>query len=318
MAEESIERDGTNEADVRVYADGSGIDGMAGVARVLYRGAGTPRTLRYCLGPLSVGIPLAMHLLGNERNVRTATISLDNQAVITSVDTHKPKSGQYIIDQFLQQAEKKWMRANKEIYKLEITWVKGHTDIDGNEKVDIEAKKSARGKSSKACNLPKFLTENPLPLSISAARQEHKRQLKEEWKGNWKQSPRYPKASQIDPSMPSNKYRELTRGLRQAQASIIIQFRMGHIALNQYLHRITKSETPWCPSCQHDEETIHHYLFDCPTWRHERWHMSKKLGRKSKSLSHILTSESSIAELLKYVGRTEKFKNTFGEVNPNA
>jgi hypothetical protein len=46
--------------------------------------------------------------------------------------------------------------------------------------------------------------------------------------------------------------------------------------------------------------------------------MSKKMGRKLKSLSHILTSKSGIAVLLKYVGRTERFKNTFGEVDPNA
>jgi ribonuclease HI len=97
-----------------------------------------------------------MHLLGNEKNVWTATISLDNQAVITSMDTRKPKPSQYIIDQFLQQAEKKWMQAHKEIYKLEITWVKGHADIVGNEKVDIEAKKATRRKSSEVHNLPKF------------------------------------------------------------------------------------------------------------------------------------------------------------------
>jgi ribonuclease HI len=38
-----------------------------------------------------------------------------------------------------------------------VTWVKGHAEIDGNEKVDTEAKKAAGGKTSKARNLPEFL-----------------------------------------------------------------------------------------------------------------------------------------------------------------
>jgi hypothetical protein len=44
--------------------------------------------------------------------------------------------------------------------------------------------------------------------------------------------------------------------------------------------------------------------------------MGKKLGRKAKSLSHILTNRIAVTELLKYIGRTKQFKNTFGEVDP--
>jgi hypothetical protein len=44
--------------------------------------------------------------------------------------------------------------------------------------------------------------------------------------------------------------------------------------------------------------------------------MGKKLGRKAKLLSHILTNRIAITELLKYIGRTEQLKNTFGEVDP--
>jgi ribonuclease HI len=165
---------------------------------VLYRGAEPPRTLRYCLGPLTehtsykaeaVGIVLAMHLLGHERNVWTAWISLDNQAVITALDIRKPGPGQNIINNFLQLAEKKGNRSNKAHYNLEVTWVKGHMDIGGNEKVDAKAKKAAGGKTSKARNLPEFLMENTLPLSISAVRQDYKRQLKEKWRKKWKESP---------------------------------------------------------------------------------------------------------------------------------
>jgi hypothetical protein len=72
-----------------------------------------------------------MHLLGHERNVRTAWISLDNQAVITVLDICKPGPGENIINNFLQLVEKKWKQSNKAHYNLEVTWVKGHADIGG-------------------------------------------------------------------------------------------------------------------------------------------------------------------------------------------
>jgi ribonuclease HI len=244
-AEESIKRDRLNESDVIIYADGSGIKGKAGAAAVIYRGDGTPKVLRYCLGPLTehttfdteaIGITLAAHLLGQEKNVWRATISLDNQVVITSLDTGKPKSGQNVIGEFLQQIERKWKRSNKATYWLDVTWVKGHLNIEGNERVDEEAKKAAKGKMSKERKLPGFLSESPPPLSTSAICQEYERKLKEEWKARWEELPQHLKLSRIDPSMPSNKYNRLTEGLRRLQASLIMQLRTGHVVLNKYLH----------------------------------------------------------------------------------
>jgi ribonuclease HI len=94
----------------------------------------------------AVGITLAMHKLGLEKKVRKATISLDNQAVINSLDIRKLKSGQHIIDEFLRQAETKWKWSDKLQYKLEMTWIKGHVDVEGNNKVEEEAKKVAKEK----------------------------------------------------------------------------------------------------------------------------------------------------------------------------
>jgi hypothetical protein len=196
-----------------------------------------------------------------------------------------------------------------------MTWIKGHADVKGNNKVDEEAKKVVKGKMSKAHNLPVYLAVNKLPMSTVAVKQEYERKIKERWKTKWESSPRYPKLSRINPTMPSNKYAHLTEDLWCTQASLLIQFRMGHLALNNYLHRITKSNTQRCPSCWHEEETTHHYLFDCPTWKPERWNMGKKLGHNMKIILYILNSQKGITEMLKYVGRMERLKDTFGEVN---
>jgi len=118
-----------------------------------------------------------MHMLRYEKNVRTATISLYNQAVIASMDIQKLKLGQYSIEEFLWQTEHKWRQADRTTYKLEVTWVKGHTNIEGNERVDAEAKLAMKGKSSKAHNLPDYLKEDKLPLSAVAVKQEFEKKL---------------------------------------------------------------------------------------------------------------------------------------------
>ena len=121
----------------------------------------------------------------------------------------------------------------------------------------------------------------------------------------------------IDPTLPSQRFHKLIKGLSRAQASILIQLRTGHIPLNKYLFRIGKANNPTCAACQQDEESVHHYLFDCPAWKNEHWHMGRKLGNKAKSLKCVLSSKKGVKETLKFIGRTGQLKCTFGDVSPS-
>jgi hypothetical protein len=38
----------------------------------------------------------------------------------------------------------------------------------------------------------------------------------------------------------------------------------GHCGLNKYLHRINRFITNLCPACETDEETVSHFLGNCP------------------------------------------------------
>jgi hypothetical protein len=107
-AEESIDRDRECNADVQIYADGSGLDGKAGAAAVIYWGIHPPKTLRFYLGPLTehttfeaeaVGVLLGLHMLSYEKDILTAHISIDNQAIIQALSARKPKAGKHIIEE---------------------------------------------------------------------------------------------------------------------------------------------------------------------------------------------------------------------------
>ena len=59
---------------------------------------------------------------------------------------------------------------------------------------------------------------------------------------------------------------------------------------------------------------IHHFLFDCRSWQHERWHMGKKLGRLAKSTECVLNTSEGVKELMAFVGRMARLKGTYGDV----
>ena len=85
----------------------------------------------------------------------------------------------------------------------------------------------------------------------------------------WAKSPWKGQMDKIDDKLPSHSFLMVTNHLTRAQASILMQLRTGHIPLNCFLHKISKANSPVCPSCQLANETFHHYLLDCLGYVHE-------------------------------------------------
>ena len=208
-------------------------------------------------------------MLSVKRDACSATIMLDNQSVIQSLRYRKSGTMQYLVSSLLSQFDSIFRQSQQPDFKLDIAWVKGHMDIEGNKTVNKVAKEAARGDSSEVMSLPALLAINPLPVSISAQKQDYGALLHKRWHENWKRSPHHARISKVDPSMPSNNFWKLMIEHSRVQASLIIQLRTGHVPLNAYLHRISKSDQPLCQHCGRGDETVHHYLFDCTAWTHE-------------------------------------------------
>lgn len=164
--------------------------------------------------------------------------------------------------------------------------------------------KGMKGRTQKRRSAKKRLPVNlrsPLPASSSALKQAKVKMLGEEWKQRWRKSPRWPKLNTIDQSLPSKRYLKAVKGLRRGQRSLITQIRTGHIGLNRHLHRITKAPSPDCPHCDGIEETVHHFILECQQYKRERQILRRALGRDADSLAYMLTKESGMKELVKYV-----------------
>ena len=163
---------------------------------------------------------------------------------------------------------------------------------------------AVQGASSPWNKLPPLLQSGPLPLSSTAAKQHYRLKLLTEWRQCWAQSPRHQHASKINPKLPVTSFLKLAKDISKAQASILFQLHSKHAPLHRYLYRIGKADSPLCTLCRHGEETVHHYLFDCPTHEHARFALRCKWGQLSKSLRHILGSWKALQPLLHYVNET--------------
>jgi hypothetical protein len=142
------------------------------------------------------------------------------------------------------------------------------------------------------------------------------------WRERWQQSPRRERMERMDKSFPFTRFRQLLHGFTRAQCSLLIQIRSGHIPLNAHLFRLSCVDTDKCQACHNrpgvpSREIITHFLIDCPAYQNERHHLDTALGRRHRDLGHIMSKESHIRELLRYIARTERLQKTFGNVTPH-
>ena len=171
-----------------------------------------------------------------------------------------------------------------------------------------------KNSSSHEDQLPAFL-RNKLPISTSALKQKHREDLHSSWRKSWSTSKRYSHISRINSSTPSKKFIKATGFLPKSHSGILFQLRSGHIALNKYLHRINRSDTPLCLQYnQEAPETVHHFLFNCPRYERERHILRSRIGRAASSTADLLGSDEAVMETLKYVKETGRFNTKQGEV----
>ncbi|KAF8510315.1 hypothetical protein JB92DRAFT_2728297 [Gautieria morchelliformis] len=149
------------------------MEGGAGAAAVLYRGERKVAGLRYHLGTLdkhtmyeaeAIGVVLGLELLRREKQIKKATVLLDNQGVIQAITHLRPRPAQYIMEHIHDLACRVAALSQRRWINLGV-----HDEVRGNEEADGEAKKAAVGDSSQMSDLPPLLEADQLPHSLSAA-----------------------------------------------------------------------------------------------------------------------------------------------------
>ena len=106
----------------------------------------------------------------------------------------------------------------------------------------------------------------------------------------------------------------MTEYMPRRHASLLTQLRTGHAPLNQHLHRINRAESPLCPRCGTDQETVIHYLCHCPAYESYRAELVAHLRQDSRSINALLSKPRAIKLVFKYIARTGRFKTIFGDL----
>jgi len=299
-----------DESDIRIFTDGSSHDGGVGAAAVLIQGIRPARIARYYLGKDTkhtvyesecVGQILALKMLqkhGQDLDGLDIMIATDNQAVLRAYSARKETPGGYLIEEartLIKAIKERWPRV-----KLKLQWVLGHEGIEGNEKADTEAKQAVEGKHRNRRHKHHRLLKG-LPASKTVTKQHLKRKV---WKAHIKEfrkSPRYERMTKFDPKSPASNFMKIAAKLSRQQASTLIQLHSGHAPLQAYLHHFKLVDSPICPSCEIEPETVTHYLMYCVSYIAQRRHLRHTLGRDQSLSLEILGDEKRIKHLMEYI-----------------
>ena len=323
--EDAIQLANNDESDIKIFTDGSSHDGGVGAAAVLTQGIQPARMARHHLGKDTkhtvyesecVGQILGLKMLqklGKDLNGVEIMVASDNQATLRAYDARKPTPGSYLVEEareLIRRIEEKWPRV-----KLKLQWVPGHEGIEGNEKADIEAKRAAEGLHRNWRNEHHRLIRG-LPASKSATKQHLRKKARKEYEKEFRKSLRYERATKFNPKAPSSNFWRITAKLTRQQASVLIQLRTGHVPLQAYLHCFKLVETPVCPTCGDEPETVTHYLMYCSIYDTQRRRLQRTLGRDQSLGLEILGDERRLRALLGYINDSGRFKESHGDLQP--
>jgi len=136
-------------------------------------------------------------------------------------------------------------------------------------KADTEAKRAAEEPHKNRRNEHYRLIRG-IPDSKLATKQTLKARTQREYEKKFQGSPRYDKAIKYNAKAPSPNFRKISVKLSRRQVSILIQLRTGHVPLQAYLHCFKLSDTPECPTCGEEPETVTHYLKHCQSYKGQR------------------------------------------------
>ncbi|EXA30278.1 hypothetical protein FOVG_18336 [Fusarium oxysporum f. sp. pisi HDV247] len=106
-------------------------------------------------------------------------------------------------------------------------------------------------------------------------------------------------SKRLDKLLPGKRKRTPYDALKRRESDILVQLWTGMARVNRYLHWIGALETDIC-GCGQEEETVDHFLFQCPRWDEQREHMRNNVDREMiGNLSFFLggkTDQASAAE----------------------
>ena len=81
-----------------------------------------------------------------------------------------------------------------------------------------------------------------------------------------------------------------------------VQILSGHAATNHHLHRMKCVDSPNCPHCGDEKESVEHFIGVCPYYAQKRGEFFNDYFLTMKDVC----SQNSLAQILKFVRSTKR------------
>ena len=257
-----------------IWSDGSRLEnGRCGAGIAWQDSQGTWRSRGFPMGlgqevfdAELLGVLQALKIAKRIQRKGPIIILLDSQAAIARLRHTQAGPGQALAMQAYAAARDLQAQGQDPI----IQWVPGHTGIEGNERADQVAKHAASKPGSGPGGLSLAFTSRACTEAIRARKQGWLARALAKRSRRSQRAYRPQKGWQLDPSA--------ARASKQL-ASRYYQLKIGHAALGAHLYQIQARDNPACQACGEPRETVHHVLFECRKWRHQRTTLYKTLER---------------------------------------
>ena len=185
---------------------------------------------------------------------QTIYILSDSQAALRAIAS--PRVKQLLVGNCIENLN--MLSQNNQI---QLMWVPGHSDIEGNERADTLAKNRAH----MLCEIP----EPAVPVSYSRCRLEVRYWVQTKHAEAWKQAKSClltKEAIRKTDKIPAKNLLKLSR----RKLNQVLQILTGHGNLATHRYKMGKVQSPLCPKCHEADETPQHFVGDCPAYLNTR------------------------------------------------